>query len=216
VLLDREPARAARPDPPITGGLPSWPLVETEGPAEAAEPAPMAPRLVIAREGAREVSLVSVILAGDRVVGNVRGTPVALTIERSQLHGKLGHRNVSLWLHNDEARGEIGGIPVRMELVPTRDGHQLREGYSVRSSLPFATTRVETTGTSLRWSPGCDAPLNQVATGVYQGRCGSGGEARVAIPPSWQRLPALTRLVLLSFFLTERDPALARLFGPAD
>jgi hypothetical protein len=199
--------------PPGPGGAPAWPLAETEDDLEETGPAPPAPRLLITRESEGEVSLV---LAGERVIGSVRGTPVALTLERTQLGGKLGHRNVSLWLQGADARGEIGGIPVRMQLVSTRDGYQLREGFSVRPSLPFPATRVELTATSLSWSPGCDAPLARTAAGVYEGRCASGRQARVVIPPSWQRLPTLTRLILLSFFLTERDPALARLFGRWD
>jgi hypothetical protein len=179
-----------------------WSLAEEDDAAEESAPPAPEPRLVIAREGRPEIS---VVLAGDRVVGSVSGIPVALTIEAGQLVGKLGERNVSLWLHGHQAEGEIGGIPVTMQLVETRDGHQLRQGYSMRHSLPLGATRVEASARSLAWF-GCDAPLGEIAAGTYQGRCASGREARVVIPPSWQRLPALTRLILLSFFLTERVP----------
>jgi hypothetical protein len=37
---------------------------------------------------------------------------------------------------------------------------------------------------------------------------------RVELPPAWQELPRLARFLVLSFFLTERDPAMARLFRP--
>jgi hypothetical protein len=166
---------------------------------------------VIAREGEAEVRLV---LAGDRVIGKVRGTPVDLSVEGGRIAGKLGHRNVWIWLRGHEAQGDIGGVPVKFQLIDTRDGHQLREGFSVRSFLPLAATRVETTATTLAWSPGCGAPLGESAPGTYEGRCLSGHGARVVIPPNWRSLPVLPRLLLLSFFLTERDPALARLFGP--
>jgi hypothetical protein len=195
------------------GGLPPWPIAEEETTLEESGPAPPPPRLVIARQGRPEVSLV---LAADRVVGSVRGTPVDLTIEPGQLVGKLGPRNVWLWLHGHQAEGEIGGIPVKLQLVETADGHQLRQGYSVRSSLSFGANRVQATSTSLAWFPGCEEGLTEIAAGTYQGRCGSGSEARVVIPQSWQRLPALTRFILLSFFLTERDPSLAPLFGLPD
>jgi hypothetical protein len=32
------------------------------------------------------------------------------------------------------------------------------------------------------------------------------------VPAAWSRLPPLTGAILLSFFLTERDPSFARLF----
>jgi hypothetical protein len=215
--LPERPARRKRQPAPIRTAT-GWSPAEAVGgrftmladDEDALEPAPASaePRLLIAREGQPEVGLV---LAADRVVGRVRGTPVDLTIEGGQLRGTLGRRNVWLWLRGHEASGEIGGVPVRFELVETRDGHQLREGFSVRSSLPYGATRVETTATSLSWS-GCGKPLGAIAGG-YGGRCASGAESRVAIPPRWQQLPALPRLILLSLFLTERDPAMAPLFG---
>jgi hypothetical protein len=191
-------------------GLPSWPLAD-EGPEDGPEiPAAPPPRLSIAREGRREVSL---ILAGNRVGGKIGDAAVALSIERGHLAGKLGHRNVSLWLRGHDADGEIGGVPVRFLLLDTDTGHQLREGFSVRAALPYGSTRVELTASSLSWSPGCGAALPEVAPGTYQGRCASGAQTRVVLAPNWRRLPALTRLLLLSFFLTERDPAFAPLFG---
>jgi hypothetical protein len=193
----------------------SWPLGEdqpADGPREGNEdraPASPPPRLLIAREGRPAVSLV---LAGNRVAGQVDGVAVSLTIEPGRLLGRLGHRNVWLSLRGHDAEGEIGGIAVRFELVDTDQGHQLREAFAVRAALPYGSTRVEVTGHSLSWSPGCQAPLTEVGPGIYHGRCASGAKARVVLGPTWRQLPVLTRLVLLSFFLTERDPAFAPLF----
>jgi hypothetical protein len=176
---------------------------------DAAAAAPPAPRLSILREGEPEVSL---IVAADRVVGSIRGTPLALAIEGTRLTGKMGTRNVWLWLHGHQAEGDIGGIPVRFELVEVDGGHELREGYSVRTALPPSSTRVSLMEHSLRWSPSCGAPLPEVAPGTYQGLCASGRRARVVLPSTWGRLPPLAGSILLSFFLTERDPSFGRLF----
>lgn len=187
--------------------FPSWVSAgEEEG--DEALPAPESPRLLIARAGQPEVA---VSLAADRVLGRIRGAPVDLTLGPAQIVGKLGQRNVWLWVRGHRAEGEIGGLPVRFELVETSEGHQLRQGFSVRGSLPYGAVRIETTAASLSWLP-CRSPLAAAAEGVYQGRCASGNEARVTIPPSWRRLPVLPRLILLSFFLGERDPALGPLF----
>jgi hypothetical protein len=58
--------------------------------------------------------------------------------------------------------------------------------------------------------------LTAVRPGIYQGRCARGSRAQVIVPRSWQQLPTLTRLILLSFFLTERDAQFADLFGHPD
>jgi hypothetical protein len=202
------PARSApRPSPPPPPGqIRDFPVEEDIDPLVS----PPAPRLVISREGRGDVSLV---LAGGRVVGQVRGRPLALTIEGSRLTGKLGDHNVWLWLHGHEAGGEIGGIPVRFQLVDTGDGHQLREGYSVRSTLSTSADRLALSPRALRWLA-CDAPLPAVQPGVYEGACRSGRRARVVVPPAWSALPPLARTILLSFVLTERDPALGPLFEP--
>jgi hypothetical protein len=191
------PAVEPLPPPPVTAA-----------PSEPEEPAPAPPRLVIAREGRPDVTLA---LAGDRVVGKVGESPVALAIGGGQILGKLGEHNVWLWLRGHEAGGDIGGVPVKLQLVETDAGYQLREGFSVRTTLPYAATRVEATSRALSWA-GCDAPFSEVAPGVYEGRCASGARARVSLSPSWRELPVLERLILLSFFLTERDPAFGKLF----
>jgi hypothetical protein len=206
-------SRAPLPHPLQTPDL-SFERFRTGAPAEesgddpAAPPPP--PRLLIAREGRAPTALV---LAGDQVVGSIRGTAVRLTLTPAQILGRLGERNVWLWLHGSQAEGEIGGVPVRFEVLETAGGHLLREGYSVRKSLPAQSTRVELGAGTLTWFPGCDAPLDQGDAGTYQGRCTAGDQARVVIPPGWQRLPVLSRLILLSVFLTERDPSFAPLFG---
>jgi hypothetical protein len=194
-------------------GVLAWPLPDDPpdrlpGEDEVLGPPAASPRLIIARQGQGEVS---VVLAANRVVGTVRGTPVDLTVEPGVVSGKLGQRNVLLWIFGDRAEGEIGGIPVRIEVVETRSGLQLRDGFSVRSALGLAAVRLESDEGALSWIPDCRA--TRVGDGIYQGRCGRGGETRVVIPSAWRRLPALPRLMLLSFFLTERAPAVSRLFG---
>jgi hypothetical protein len=169
----------------------------------------LAPRLLISREGEPDAS---VVLAGGRVVGSIRGTPVSLTLETARITGKLGERNVWLWLHGHQAQGDIGGVPVRFELMELPDGYLLREGYSVRKELPPQATRLTLTASTLTWSP-CGAALAQVAPGTFEGSCTSSRRARVVLPPGWRGLPALTEAILLSFFLTERDPSFAGLFG---
>jgi hypothetical protein len=176
-------------------------------------PAPPPPRLVIQRGRRREVSLV---LAGGRVVGTVRGTPVALTIDGALITGRLGDRPVSLWLHPRHAQGQIGGLPARFELAETPAGVALRAGTTIKGPLPATSTRVVTGPGGLAWSPGCNVALPARGAGTYQGRCGSGGQARVSLPPAWQELPLLPRLILLSLFLTERDQGMDDLFGRPD
>jgi hypothetical protein len=167
---------------------------------------------VITRQGQPQAALV---LAGDRVVGQVRAAPVALSVTPARIWGKLGYRNVWLWLHGHDAEGTIGGAPVRFELVETAGGSFLREGYFLAHSLPRSTARVAASATTLSWFPGCGAGLTEApaGAGVYEGRCASGGQARVTIPPGWRRLPPLERMILLSFFLGQRDPLLDDLFG---
>jgi hypothetical protein len=182
-----------------------WPAREPDD----LPPAPAPPRLLIQRAGRAEVSLV---LAGDRVVGKVGEVPVSLLLSGAQLLGKLGDRNVWLWLHGHEAEGYIGSAPVRFELADTPAGQELREGFVLHGQLPAQATRIATGAGALSWFPGCGAPLSPAGAGTYEGRCRRGGEARVAIPESWQRLAPLPRLILLSFFLTERDPRFEPLF----
>jgi hypothetical protein len=205
------PARRPAPAPaPLAVETPG--LTREEFLAAPAEPvAAPPPRLLIARQGQPATAL---LLAGDRVAGTIRGAPADLTIHPAQLVGTLGSANVTLWLHGSQAEGDIGGIPTRFELLEVDGGQQLREGFAVRTSLPPGSTRLAFSAGTLTWSPGCGAPLPEVGPGVYEGLCATGARARVVIPPGWLRLPALPRLILLSFFLTERDPALARLFGP--
>jgi hypothetical protein len=196
--------------PPLTVETPGLTIQEFL----SAPPEPVAappPRLLIARQDQPATAL---LLAGDRVAGTIRGAPVDLTVHPAQLVGTLGSSNVTLWLHGSQAEGDIGGIPTRFELLEVDGGQQLREGFAVRTSLPAGSTRLALSTGTLGWSPGCGAALPAVGPGVYEGLCATGGRVRVVIPPGWQRLPALPRLILLSFFLTERDPALARLFGP--
>jgi hypothetical protein len=190
---------------------PGLTVQEFLSPAPEESAAAPAPRLLIARQGRPATALV---LAGERVVGTIRGVRLDLTLRPAQLVGVLGTANVTLWLHGTQADGDIGGIPTRFALLEVDGGHQLREGFAVRTSLPPGSTRVALSPHTLTWSPGCDAPLPALSPGVYDGACSSGARARVVLPPSWQRLPPLPRLILLSFFLTERDPAFARLFGP--
>lgn len=184
-------------------------------PDDSAAPAPpiAAPRLVINRPGRRPIALV---LAGDRIVGKVRDSVVGLTISPSQISGKLGEHTVDLWLHGRYARGAVDGNPIHFELLDTTTGHALRVGRFLREASPVGSIRIVTTASSLSWSPGCDAPLTAVRPGLYQGRCARGTDTEVVIPPSWQQLPGLPRLILLSFFLSERDGDLEDLFGPPD
>lgn len=203
----RQVARVAPLSLPEQAGLPdSWrvPVDPEEQP-----PAPAPPRLVIRRAGRPDVSLV---LAGDRVVGQVRGRPVSLTITSAQILGKLGDQNVWLWMHGHEAEGQVAGAPVRFEIAETPRGQALREGYVIHGALPAQATRIVASDGELSWFPGCEAALPLVEPDAYQGRCSSGREARVVVPESWRRLPLLPRLILLSFFLTERDPLLDPLF----
>jgi hypothetical protein len=164
----------------------------------AGAPPPPPPRLLVTRGGRPEITLV---LAGGRIVGRVRGAPVALELTAAQIAGHVGDRNISIWLHGREAQGSIGGVPIKFELRETRDGYHLREGYALPSALPAVATRVATTDRSVTWFPGCGAPLAAAEPGAYQGRCASGSRARLEIPEGWQRLPVLARLVLLSLFL---------------
>jgi hypothetical protein len=171
------------------------------------------PRLLIKRPGRRAVALV---LAGDQIVGRVRDSAVALTVTSAQIFGKLGEHNVWLWLQGRQAKGTINDVPVRFEVLDGPGGQTLRAGHFPPGPLPAHSTRVTTTATSLAWYPGCDVPLVAARPGIYQGRCAGGTQAEVVIPHTWQQLPALTRLILLSFFLTERDGDLNDLFGRPD
>jgi hypothetical protein len=207
------PAIPRRPSPPsraVASSLPP-PLDPFRGlaPDDDALPSPSAPRLVIGRSGQPDVA---VVLAGGRVVGNVRGSPVALALDGNRLTGKLGGHNVWLWLHGHQAEGELGGISVRFELVDTTDGYLLREGFSVRTALPPSANRISLTTRGLSWFPTCATPLPSVGPGIYEGACAA-GHTRIVMAPAWSTLPPLTQAVLLSFFLTERDPAFGALFG---
>ena len=159
---------------------------------------------MITREGRRDVTLV---LAGNRVVGRVRNTPVALTVLAAQILGKIGDQDVWLWLHGREAEGTIGGFPVHFALTETADGQALRQGQLPHELLDATATRIATGAHGLAWFPSCPTPLAAAGTGVYEGRCLSGRYMRIAIPERWRQVPPLPRLILLSVVLNQREPA---------
>jgi hypothetical protein len=150
---------------------------------------------------------------GPRIVGKVRDATFALELVGQRILGKLGDENVLLLLHDTEAQGTIANHEVGFQLSTTPTGHLLR------GSVPAHTTRVEMTDKTLSYYPGCDEPLVLVAPRTYAGSCG-GGRTQVVVPLAWQRLPPLTRLVLLSLLLPEREAGLPdsprALFGPPD
>jgi hypothetical protein len=179
-----------------------------EGPSTQRPASPS--RVVIAREGRREIAIA---IEGTRIVGRIRDAAVALEIVGQRILGKLGDENVFLLQHGTEAEGTIANHGVGFQLSPTPTGHL------IRGSVPAHTTRVEMTPATLSYHPGCDDPLTLVAPNTYAGTCG-GGQTRVILPAAWQQLPALTRFILLSLILPERDPGLSddppALFGPPD
>jgi hypothetical protein len=162
---------------------------------------PASPRLAIVRERRGQVSLV---LAGNKVVGKIGEAIVALTVEPRRIVGKLGHLNVWLSLRGSRAAGTMSGVPIRFELIDTPTGHLLRQGPFLGPSLASENARVHLDDSALTWSPGCDLPLPRSGGDAYRGRCASGQEAQVVIPASWQALAVLPRMILLSLFLPER------------
>jgi hypothetical protein len=210
--------RAAREQPFGGPGL-AWPpggMVDPvdSSPGAAGKPTPSAARrLVIARQGRREITLA---VTGDdhgfHINGQVRDARVDLEIAGPRITGKLGDENVLLLMRGTEAQGTIANHDVGFTLVTTPHGHLMR------GSVPAHTTRVETTETTLAYYPGCDDPLALVAPGSYRGTCG-GGKAEIILPPVWQQLPPLPRLILLSLLLPEPergDDRPRNLFGPPD
>jgi hypothetical protein len=180
-------------------------------PPRVAPPVPSG-RLEIRHQGRRPVSI---LLQGPRISGDVRGLAVALELRGQRILGKVADQPFSLLLQGSEATGSIAGQDVAFELAPTSTG------AVVRGALPGHSARVEIKGEQLSWFPGCDEKLTESApgSGIYRGRC-EGAEAQVVVPEAWQRLPPLTRLILLALFLTEREPGLPdrppSLFGSPD
>lgn len=214
----RGPMRpTAQRDQPFGGPALAWPPgrfgEQVDAPSRPAGPttasAPAAP-LLIAREGRRPIAIA---IDGARIAGKVRDADIGLQIVGQRIIGKVGGENLLLLQHGDEAEGTIANHAVGFSLFTTPTGHLMR------GSVPAHTTRVEISGRTLSYYPGCDDPLTMVAANTYEGTCG-GGKVQVVLPAAWQHLPPLTRLILLSLLLPERDPGLAdnppALFGPPD
>jgi hypothetical protein len=152
---------------------------------------------MIERAGRKDVSLT---VTANRVVGHVRGTPVDLTIEPSQINGHIGIELINLWMIGDSAQGRIANRDVGFSARLTRRGHILR------GTLPGHTVRLELGPNVLSWLPGCDRDLPAVAPGLYEGECDGEGWARVTVPPAFAKMPVLPRSIVLAMLLTERDP----------
>jgi hypothetical protein len=168
------------------------------------DPPPAAP-LVIALDGRAPVTL---MLAGRRLEGHVRGARVDVQVGRAELTGSIAGEPVWIWMHGDEAEGHIGGHAVGFTLTHTEAG-DLLQGTSVRH-----TVRLERWLGLLSWLPGCEEwllplPRDAEPRTVYQATCATGRRLRLSLPDALDELPPLPRLILLALLLTEPDPIVA-------
>jgi hypothetical protein len=164
-------------------------------------------QLVIGSDGRDEATLT---VGGRRLAGQVRGAPVAVAVNKTEIEGKMADEPVWIWMRRREAQGHIGGQDVAFALTETPSGHLLT-GTAVGH-----TVRLEESDGLLSFQPGCEqalvrlvTPAGAPGTTTYQGRCQSGRRLRVTLPEQLQDLAPMPRLILLALLLTEQDELLA-------
>lgn len=167
---------------------------------------PARSQIIINQAGRKELQL-SVV--GNRLAGTVHGIPVQLDVNEHTIEGRIDGEPVLVWIRGQEAAGRMGGHDVGYSHTETAGGHLL-SGTAVGH-----TVRFETSYGILSWLPGCEAPLLSLPRGrqnetVYQGLCKSRRRMRVTIPDTFEALPPMARLIVLSLLLTERDEVFSR------